>query len=347
MRNYSGSKTINTLGIDLAKSSFQIHGVDAQSREIMRKKLNRSKLITFMAKLPPCLVGIEACGGAHDWARKFRAMGHDVRLMSPQFVKPYVKSNKNDELDAEAICEAVRRPNMRFVPIKGIEQQDIQSLHRARSMAVSHRTAQVNQIRGLLMEYGVVVAKSVAALRKALPEILEDADNDLSPIFRELLSWLQNEFHRLDERIVAYDLQIKLISSQSDACRRLMTIPGVGPMVATALTAAVADAKVFKSGREMSAWLGLVPRQCSTGGKPRLLGISKRGDTYLRKMVIHGARSALRVAGKKQDRRSKWVVDVESRRGSNIAAVALANKIVRAAWVILSKGEEYKMAAIA
>jgi len=347
MRNYSGSKTINTLGIDLAKSSFQIHGVDAQSREIMRKKLNRSKLITFMAKLPPCLVGIEACGGAHDWARKFRAMGHDVRLMSPQFVKPYVKSNKNDELDAEAICEAVRRPNMRFVPIKGIEQQDIQSLHRARSMAVSHRTAQVNQIRGLLMEYGVVVAKSVAALRKALPEILEDADNDLSPIFRELLSGLQNEFHRLDERIVAYDLQIKLISSQSDACRRLMTIPGVGPMVATALTAAVADAKVFKSGREMSAWLGLVPRQCSTGGKPRLLGISKRGDTYLRKMVIHGARSALRVAGKKQDRRSKWVVDVESRRGSNIAAVALANKIVRAAWVILSKGEEYKMAAIA
>jgi len=347
MRNYSGSKTINTLGIDLAKSSFQIHGVDAQSREIMRKKLNRSKLITFMAKLPPCLVGIEACGGAHDWARKFRAMGHDVRLMSPQFVKPYVKSNKNDELDAEAICEAVRRPNMRFVPIKGIEQQDIQSLHRARSMAVSHRTAQVNQVRGLLMEYGVVVAKSVAALRKALPEILEDADNDLSPIFRELLSGLQNEFHRLDERIVAYDLQIKLISSQSDACRRLMTIPGVGPMVATALTAAVADAKVFKSGREMSAWLGLVPRQCSTGGKPRLLGISKRGDTYLRKMVIHGARSALRVAGKKQDRRSKWVVDVESRRGSNIAAVALANKIVRAAWVILSKGEEYKMAAIA
>jgi len=209
MRHYSGSKTINTLGIDLAKSSFQIHGVDAQSHEIMRKKLNRSKLTVFMANLPPCLVGMEACGGAHDWARKFRAMGHDVRLMSPQFVKPYVKSNKNDELDAEAICEAVRRPNMRFVPIKGIEQQDIQSLHRARSMAVSHRTAQVNQMRGLLMEYGVVVAKSVAALRKALPEILEDADNGLSPIFRELLSGLQNEFHRLDERVVAYDLQIK------------------------------------------------------------------------------------------------------------------------------------------
>jgi len=347
MKNYSADKTIKTIGIDLAKSSFQVHGVDEQGHVVMRKKMNRNKLVVFMANLPPCLVGMEACGGAHEWARKFRSMGHDVRLMSPQFVKPYVKSNKNDAVDAEAVCEAVQRPSMRFVPIKGIEQQDIQSLHRARSMAVSHRTAQVNQIRGLLMEYGVVVAQSVAALRKALPEILEDADNNLSPLFRELLSGLQDEFHKLDERITAYDLQIKQLSTQSDACLRLMTIPGVGPMVATAMVAAVADAKVFKNGREMSAWLGLVPRQFSTGGKPRLLGISKRGDTYLRKMVIHGARSALRVAGKKQDRRSKWVVDVESRRGSNIAAVALANKIVRTAWVILSKGEEYKMATAA
>jgi len=347
MRNYSVDKAIKTIGIDLAKSSFQVHGVDEPGHIVMRKKMTRNHLVVFMANLPPCLVGMEACGGAHDWARKFRSMGHDVRLMSPQFVKPYVKSNKNDTVDAEAVCEAVQRPNMRFIPIKGIEQQDIQSLHRARSMAVSHRTAQVNQIRGLLMEYGVVIAKSVAALRKALPELLEDADNGLSPMFRELLFGLQDEFHKLDERITAYDLQIKQLSTQSDACLRLMTIPGVGPMVATALAAAVADAKVFKSGREMSAWLGLVPRQYSTGGKPRLLGISKRGDTYLRKMLIHGARSALRVAGKKQDRRSKWVVDVESRRGSNIAAVALANKIVRAAWVILSKGEEYKMVTVA
>jgi len=347
MRNYSADKMIKTIGIDLAKSSFQVHGVDEPGEVVMRKKMTRNQLVVFMVNIPSCLVGMEACGGAHEWARKFRSMGHDVRLMSPQFVKPYVKSNKNDSVDAEAVCEAVRRPNMRFVPIKGIEQQDIQSLHRARSLAVSHRTAQVNQIRGLLMEYGVVVAQSVAALRKALPEILEDADNALSPMFRELLSGLQDEFHKLDERITAYDLQIKQLSTQSDACRRLMTIPGVGPMVATAMTAAVADAKVFKSGREMSAWLGLVPRQFSTGGKPRLLGISKRGDTYLRKMVIHGARSALRVAGKKQDKRSKWVVGVESRRGSNIAAVALANKIVRAAWVILSKGEEYKMATVA
>jgi len=346
MRNYSADNTIKTIGIDLAKNSFQVHGVDAHDRVVIRRKMTRKRLVVFMAKLPSCLVGMEACGGAHDWARKFRSMGHEVRLMSPQFVKPYVKSNKNDTVDAEAICEAVDRPNMRFVPIKGIEQQDIQSLHRARSLSVAHRTAQVNQIRGLLMEYGIVVAQSVAALRRALPEILEDADNGLSLMFRELLSGLQDEFHKLDERIVAYDLQIKQLSTQSDACRRLMTIPGVGPMVATAMVSAVADANVFKNGREMSAWLGLVPRQFSTGGKPRLLGISKRGDSYLRKLVIHGARSALRVADKKQDRRSKWVAGVESRRGSNIAAVALANKIVRTAWVILSKGEEYRMATV-
>jgi len=346
MSNDIGIKTIKTLGIDLAKDSFQIHGVNDLGQAIARKKLSRRKLMLFMINLPPCLVGMEACGGAHDWARKFRAMGHDVRLISPQFVKPYVKSNKNDAVDAEAICEAVQRPNMRFVPIKGIEQQDIQSLHRARSQAVSHRTAQVNQMRGFLMEYGVVVAKSVAALRKALPGILEDADNALSPMFRELLAGLQDELHRLDERIAGYDRQIQQLSTQSDACRCLMTIPGVGPMVATTLVAAVANAKAFKSGREMSAWLGLVPRQHSTGGKPKLLGISKRGDTYLRTMLIHGARSALRVAKKKQDRRSRWAVAVESRRGQNIAAVALANKIVRTAWVILSRGEEYKAATV-
>jgi len=269
MDNYRGTEEIKVVGIDLAKNVFHLHGVDASGRVVLRKKLSRSKLIALMANLPPCLVGMEACGGAHDWARKFQAMGHEVRLMSPQFVKPYVKSNKNDMVDAEAVCEAVQRPSMRFVPIKGIEQQDIQSLHRARSMAVGHRTAQVNQIRGLLLEYGL-------------------------------------------------------------------------PVTATALVAAVADAKVFKSGREMSAWLGLVPRQYSTGGKPKLLGISKRGDTYLRKLLIHGARAALRFADKKQDRRSRWVVEVEGRRGRNIAAVALANKTVRTAWVLLSKSEEYK-----
>ncbi|TLS65715.1 IS110 family transposase [Mariprofundus erugo] len=345
MRNSIVTNEIKVVGIDLAKESFQLHGVNEQGHVIVRKKLSRRKLMLFMTHLPPCLVGMEACGGAHDWARKFRTMGHDVRLMSPQFVKPYVKSNKNDEVDAEAVCEAVQRPNMRFVPIKSIEQQDIQSLHRARSLAVSHRTAQLNQIRGFLMEYGLVAAKGVATLRKALPGILEDADNALSPMFRELLSGLQDEFHRLDERIAAYDLQIKQLSAQSDACRRLMTIPGVGPMISTILVAAVADAKAFKNGREMSAWLGLVPRQHSTGGKPKLLGISKHGDAYLRTMLIHGARSDLLAAKKKQDRRSQWAVALEARRGQNIAAVALANKIVRTAWALLSRGGEYKVTA--
>jgi len=368
MSEYSKAETIKVVGIDLAKNTFHLHGVDEHSEHKVQKRLSRSKLAEFMANLPPCLVGMEACGGAHDWARKFKSMGHEVRLMSPQFVKPYVKSNKNDTVDAEAICEAVQRPNMRFdsghpwpspfrrlsavqtavlpfcVPIKGIEQQDIQSLHRARSLAVSHRTAQGNQIRGFLMEYGVVIPKGIAILRKHLPGILEDADNGLSPMFRDLLYGLWDELRRLDERIARYDVQIKHLSQQSIACQRLMAIPGIGPMAATALVAAVADAREFGSGREMSAWLGLVPRQCSTGGKPRLLGISKRGDTYLRKLLIHGARSALRFSDRKQDRRSRWVVGIEGRRGRNIASVALANKIVRTAWVLLSKGEEYKTA---
>ena len=347
MNNHSESKEIKVVGIDLAKSIFHLHGANSQGKVVVRKKLSRSKLTVFMANLPPCLVAMEACGGSHDWARKLMEMGHDVRLISPQFVKPYVKSNKNDVADAEAICEAVQRPGMRFVPIKSVEQQDVQCIHRARSMAVSHRTAQANQIRGLLLEYGLVVAKGIASLRKAVPEALEDADNALTPMFRELLCGLWEEMLRLDEHIVAYDLQIKHLSEQSDVCKRLMTIPGVGPMVATALAASVADGKAFKSGREMAAWLGLVPRQHSTGGKPRLLGISKRGDVYLRKLLIHGARSALRWADRKQDRRSQWASELATRRGQNIAAVALANKTVRTAWVLMTRNETYRTATAA
>jgi transposase len=345
MKKNSAKDEIKVVGIDLAKSVFHVHGVDEYGRIVVRKRMGRDKLAAFMVQLPPCLVGMEACGGSNDWARKLAAMGHDVRLISPQFVKPYVKSNKNDMADAAAICEAVSRPNMRFVPIKSVEQQDIQSLHRARSLAVSHRTAQANQTRGLLMEYGIVVAKSIAALRKGIPEILEDADNALSPMFRELLCGLWDEFLRLDARVAAYDAQIKHLSEQSEVCTRLMTIPGIGPMVSTALVAAVADGKAFKSGREMAAWLGLVPRQYSTGGKPRLLGISKRGDVYLRKLLIHGARAALRWADRKHDRRSRWVSELKERRGQNIAAVALANKTVRTAWVLMTRNEEYRTAS--
>lgn len=344
MKDYSETESIKVVGIDLAKRVFHMHGVNGYGQVVLKKRLPRNRLAAFMAQLPPCLVGMEACGGSNDWARKFRDMEHDVRLISPQFVKPYVKSNKNDMVDAAAICEAVSRPNMRFVPIKSVEQQDIQSLHRARSLAVGHRTAQANQMRGLLMEYGIVVAKSVTALRKGIPEILEDADNALTPMFRELLYGLWDEFLRLDTRIAKYDAQIKQLSEQSDVCKRLMAIPGVGPMVSTALVAAVSDGKAFKSGREMAAWLGLVPRQHSTGGKPRLLGISKRGDVYLRKLLIHGARAALRWADRKQDRRSRWVSELANRRGQNIAAVALANKTVRTAWVLMTRDEAYRTA---
>lgn len=342
MKHDNSNQEISVVGIDLAKQVFHLHGVNEQGYTVIRKRMNRKQLVDYMSNLQPCLVGMEACGGSHDWARKLIAMGHDVRLISPQFVKPYVKSNKNDEVDAAAICEAVQRPDMRFVPIKSIEQQDIQSLHRARSLSVSHRTAQANQIRGLLMEYGVVISKSMVSLRQGIPDILEDGDNALTPMFRELLYGLWEEFIRLDKRVATYDAQIKQLSEQSEVCKRLMEIPGIGPMVSTALVASVADAKAFKSGREMAAWLGLVPRQHSTGGKPRLLGISKRGDVYLRKLLIHGARSALRWADKKQDKRSRWVCELANRRGQNIAAVALANKTVRTAWVLMSRDEAYR-----
>jgi len=345
MRNYNGSKTIKAIGIDLAKSVFHLHGVDAQGMVMTRKRLSRRKLAELMAQLPPCLVAMEACGGAHYWARKFQAMGHDVRLISPQFVKPYVKSNKNDMADAEAICEAVQRPTMRFVPIKSIEQQDILSIHRAREQVVRRRTAQGNQIRGLLMEYGLVIPKGMCALHAQLPDILADADNELTLMFRDLLQGLWEELINLDHHIAGYDQQIKTLSEQSAVCKRLMTIPGVGPMVATALVASVSDGKTFKNGREMAAWLGLVARQHSTGGKPRLLGISKRGDVYLRKLLIHGARAALRWVDKKHDKRSMWATSLKDRRGQNIAAVALANKTVRTAWVLITREEAYRTSA--
>ena len=344
MSKYSKVKEVKVLGIDLAKDVFHLHGVDGSGRVVLRKRLRRREVMGWMENLPPCLVGMEACSGAHYWARKFRAMGHEVRLMSPQFVKPYVKSNKNDAADAEAICEAVQRPNMRFVSVKSVEQQDIQSLHRARDMAIGHRTALINQIRGLMHEYGVVVGRGSAQLRTALPGFLEDADNGLSPMFRELLHGLHRELLHLDERIADYDARIAELARQSEACQRLMSIPGIGPLAATALVAAVGDGKAFRNGREMAASLGLTPRQHSTGGKTRLLGISKRGDAYLRKLLIHGARAVLRFASRKQDRRSRWIAALMERKHVNVAAVALANKNARTAWALLTRGEMHNAA---
>ncbi len=342
MSNNTAKGPITVLGIDLAKQSFQLHGVNEDGQVVLKKKLNREQLRAFVANLPVCLIGLEACGGSHHWVRVFTEMGHTVRMMAPQFVKPYVKSNKNDAVDAEAICEAVQRPNMRFIPAKSIGQQDIQSLHRIRSQLVARRTAQANQIRGLLMEYGIVIPQGISYIRKSLPDILEDGENLLSVIFREQLSGLYDEMVHLDERIDTLELSLKTICQQNEDCKRLLTIPGVGLMTATALIAAVGDIGVFKSGRELAAWLGLVPRQHSTGGKPTLLGISKRGDSYLRTLLIHGGRSVVRCAHKHEDKRSQWVGEVEQRRGKNITAVAVANKNARIAWALLTKKEDYQ-----
>lgn len=346
MTNSTNKSKISTLGIDLAKSSFQLHGVNYTGEAVCKKTLSRGKLKEYMVNLPPCLVAMEACGSAHYWARLFRSYGHDVKLIAPQFVKPYVKSNKNDAADAEAICEAAQRPNMRFVSIKEIEQQDLQSLHRMRSMAVSSRTSLINQTRGLLQEYGIEVARGPKKLFAQLPLILEDAENNLSFLFREYLSDLYEELKHLDERVRKYDKKIEQISEQDENAKRLQTIPGIGPVVATALVAAIGSSVAhFQNGRELAAWLGLVPRQHSTGGRHQLLGISKRGDSYLRNLLIHGARSVLRHADKKTDRRSIWVKSLMERRHKNIATVALANKMARTVFALLKTGKDFKLAS--
>lgn len=328
---------IKTLGIDIAKRVFQLHGVDRRGQIILKKRLSRDQLLKFIANIPPCLIGMEACGGSNYWARKFQAYGHEVKLMSPQFVKPYVKTNKNDAADAEAICEAVRRPNMRFVSLKSIEQQDIQALHRYRQRLVQDRTALVNQARGLLTEYGIIIPQGIGCVRKKLPEILEDMGNDLSGLGREIFGKLYQELCEWDEKIKTLDKRINLICQQNEDCQRLAKVAGIGPLTATALIAAIGDIHVFKNGRHLAAWLGLVPRQCSSGNKQVLLGISKRGDCYLRTLLIHGARACISFAKQK----SAWLEDLIKRRGKQKAYVALANKNARIVWALLAKGTDY------
>ena len=332
---------ITTIGIDLAKSVFHVHGADELGKPVLKKRLSRKKLLPFLANITPCLVGMEACGGAHFWAREIKKLGHDVRLMSPQFVKPYVKTNKNDFNDAEGICEAVGRANMRFVPIKSPAQQDLQAVHRIRAQLVKSRTAQGNQIRGLLAEYGIVIPKGLGRLRAELPWILEDAENALSMMARRFIADLAVRLSELDDRIAQYDKEIQRAFKQNDAARRIEQVEGVGPLVATAIVGAVGDAKEFKNGRQLSAWLGLVPKQHSTGGKTVLLGISKRGDTYIRTLLIHGARSVVSYVDRKEkdDPRSRWLRQLKARHGTNAAAVALANKNARIIWALLTKGE--------
>jgi len=331
---------ITTIGIDLAKNVMQIHGTDVHGNTVLKKQLRRSQVVEFFVKQERCLVGMEACGSAHHWARKLEQMGHTVRLMAPQFVKPYVKTNKNDMADAEAICEAVGRKNMRFVPIKNIEQQAILSVHRVRQGFVKTRTALANQIRGLLTEYGIALAQGITHITKDVPKALDANGQDLPGSFQQLIGRLVEHFKEIDKQIDELELQIKQWHQQNEASRKLAEIPGIGPITASALVASVGDARNFKNARQMAAWLGLVPRQHSSGGKSTLLGISKRGDTYLRTLLIHGARSVIRFAQAKAA--CGWLQALLNRRNVNVAAVALANKNARIAWALLANDRTFR-----
>ena len=295
-------KDIKVLGIDLAKNVFQLHGINAKGKCVLKKRLSREKLIEFMAQLPPCLVGMEACGGGHYWARMFIGMGHTVKMMAPQFVKPYVKSNKNDANDAEGICEAVTRPNMKFVPVKKIEQQDVLLSHRERELVIKQRTAQVNQIRGLLAEYGIVIALGISHIRK-MTEILENNKLKLTVKSEAIFILLYEQFKVDDEQVKIYDKEIQCQADTDPMCIEVQKIEGIGSLTASAIVASIGDASVFNNGREVSAWLGLVPKQHSSGNNVRLGGISKRGDRYLRTLLIHGARSALTRCEDKEDKK--------------------------------------------
>jgi transposase len=332
---------IKRIGVDLAKNVFQLHGVDNRGKAIWKRRLTRGKWLTVLCDPadPGTEIGMEACTGAHHWARVLEAKGYRVKLIAPQFVKPFIKSNKNDANDAAAICEAMDRPNMYPVRVKTVAQQDMQAMHRIREEIKGHRVAKGNQIRGLVAEYGLVAPQQLSALRCAIPEWLEEADNGLTVLFRELLQGLWEDLTVLDQRMAELDRQIGQVAQQDPVARRLQQMRGVGPLIATALVATVGDAQQYRKGRDMAAALGLTPRQHSSGGKDRLLGISKRGDAYLRCLLVHGARSAMRTVKGKEDRLSRWVVNLQTRRHANV--VALANKMARMAWVILATGADY------
>ena len=333
---------IKRIGLDLAKYVFEVHAVDAQDEVVLRKTLRRDSVAQFFAELEPCIVGMEACCGSHYWARVLTDLGHEVRLISPQFAKPYVKYNKNDRNDAEAICEAIGRPSMRFVPPKSAEQLEIQAVHRIRQRVVANRTRLVNQVRGLLGGHGVVVARDITRIRRALGEIADSHESAFGDIFIDMLRDMRDELAELDIRLAGYNRRIKNLFRSNEMCQRIGQIEGVGPITATALVAAIGDKSCFKNGRQFAAWLGLVPKQHSSGGKARLLGISKRGDRYLRTLLIHGARAVLGKAAGKTDARSQWIGRMRERRHPNVVAVAIANKNARIIWSLLSRDQEYR-----
>lgn len=334
---------ITTLGIDLAKSIFQLHGIDAEGKVLLRKKLRRQVLLSFLAGLPPCLIGMEACATAHFWAREVAALGHEVRLIPPAYVKPYVKRQKNDMADAEAICEAVSRPNMHFVAIKSADQQAVLMLHRSRELLVRHRIAMINALRAHLAEFGIVAARGAHKMRDLVGELQSD-ETDIPAVGRTALLSLVRQLDALETEIANLDREIHAWHRQSEISSRLVTIPGVGVITATAAAATVADASLFTSARQFAAWLGLVPRQASSGGKDRLGRITKMGDGYLRKLLVIGATSIIRSAGKADPRTREWVQALLERKSARLASVALANKMARVVWALLSKGEIYRTA---
>jgi transposase len=334
---------ITTIGIDLAKSVFQVHGVDAQGHTVLRKPLRREQVSEFFANLPPCRIGMESCASSHYWGRVLREHGHDVKLIAPQFVRPYVKSNKNDAADAQAICEAVSRPSMRFVAIKTVEQQTVLSMHRAREGFIKTRTATANQMRGLLAEFGLVLPRGITRLAEHVPALLEQAASRVPGAFIELIRTLLAHLSSLDERVKELEQAIKHWHRHDVLSQHVAQIPGVGPITASALVASVGDPSQFKNGRQLAAWLGLVPRQHSTGGKPKLLGISKRGDGYLRKLLLLGAHTVL-IRARASANPDAWVNKLLERRHVNIVAIAVANKNARIAWALMVHGENYNPA---
>lgn len=336
---------ITRIGIDLAKNVFQVHGVDSHGQTVLQKQVSRAKVLEFFTALPPALIGMEACAGAHYWARELSKHGHEVRLLAAQFVRPYRQNGKNDKNDAAAICEAVGRPHMRFVPLKSLEQQAVLTVHRVRQLRVAERTALVNQIRGLLTEYGIVIAQGIVHLRRELPRILEDAENRLPDLAREMFAELQGRLTELDRQVAEHNRRIDQLAAHSEAAQRLMKLGGVGALTATAIVASIGDGSCFHNGRQFAAWLGLTPRQYSSGGKTRLGRMSKRGDVYLRTLLIHGSRALLRRTAQRTNAKSRWADALKVRSCYNVASVALAAKHARIMWALLARHQEYRLTA--
>ena len=335
-----------TIGLDIAKNVFQVHGVDCAGDVVIRRQLRRRQVLPFFKNLPGCLVGIEACATAHHWGRQLIGLGHEVKLMPPHYVRPYVKRGKNDAADAEAICEAVTRPTMRFVAVKGTEQQGVLMLHRTRELLVRQRTMLVNAIRAHMAEFGIVARVGIPRVKELLAVIADADDARLPPIARACLEGLAIQFMSLHEEIAIAERRILAWHRSSEVSRRLETIPGIGPITASALAASITDPALFKSGRELAAWIGLVPRQASTGGKERMGRISKQGDQYLRWLLVAGAMSVIRHARRKDPAKTPWLAGLMERRPLRVAAVALANKNARTAWALLANGGTYRQPAV-